>query len=366
LKLRALIFFLLVCAPLAAQTPDPQQQPQLPAAPVDPAEAGGTGVTPIRIGPVTLSGSAWAESIALAEDNRDDAAGMFRIRRARIGLAGNLTPRIGWNISGEFTAEPILRNAFIQIRFTDFVSLRMGQATPPSGLERGTSPLAIELIDRSIITNQMTSGLDSGLTFMSTQPIGNWLSYAVSVVNGTGFNRTDNNDAKDLVGRIAITPPQAEGLSIIGSGSAGEQPKGRRSQSGLGVEYDVPAFKIAVECLKQSVEYGPGSKGAFAMAAYRIRPRTVTPHFMMLELAARYVGFNDPASALGGQTAVPDEDGGGQTGTVHPLPAIQRELQAGANYYVNRNVRFMANVILPRDHRVAPFTTFLTRLQIVF
>jgi hypothetical protein len=43
-----------------------------------------------------------------------------------------------------------------------------------------------------------------------------------------------------------------------------------------------------------------------------------------------------------------------------------KELQAGANYYVNQNVRLMANVIVPFDERLTPAATFITRLQIVF
>ena len=364
MRLRVLVLIILFCLPLTAQTAN-QQQPKPPATPVDPAEAGDDDIIPIRIGPVTLSGSAWAESIIIAEDNRNDAAGTFHLGRVRLGLAGNLTPRIGWNITGELTAEPALRNAFVLIRLTDQISIRAGQATPPTGLERGTSPLAIELIDRSVVTNRMTSALDSGVTVLNSHPIRGWLSYAFSVVNGAGYNRADDNDAKDVAGRIAITPPRAKGLTLVGSGSTGKQPKGRRIRSGIGVEYDVPRFKIAVEGLRQSNENAPGSKGAFVMAAYRFRPRTVRPHFEMLELAARYVGLNDPASAQSTAPPVVDADGGGRR-PAHGLPSITREFQGGANYYVNRNIRFMANVIVPADHRTSPATLFLTRLQIVF
>ena len=86
---------------------------------------------PLRIGPVTLSGSAWIESLAVAENGRDDVTGMFRVRRARIGLAGNVAPRVGWSITGEFTSQPALRNAFLLFRLADQLNVRVGQATPP-------------------------------------------------------------------------------------------------------------------------------------------------------------------------------------------------------------------------------------------
>lgn len=319
---------------------------------------------PLRIGPVTLSGSAWIESQMITGDERDLVADTFRIRRARIGLAGNLTPKVGWNISGEFTSEPALRNAFLIFRFTDQLNVRMGQATPPTGLERGTSPLVLELIDRSRLTTELTSGLDPGVTVLNAQPYRGWVSYAFSVYNGTGFNRADNNDAKDAAGKLEITPPAAAGLSVVLSGATGKQPAGRRTRSGLGVEYDVAAYKLAAEALRQTTSGRAARDGVFVMAVYRIRPADVTPHFRMLEFAARYVVFNDPPAAGSGPEATPDEDGGGDAGPAGPVPATTRDLQAGVTYYVNRNVRAMFNALVPVDER--PGTTVLTRLQVVF
>jgi hypothetical protein len=222
------------------------------------------------------------------------------------------------------------------------------------------------LIDRSKVTNQFTSGLDSGVTLMNTVPFKGWVSYAFSVFNGVGFNRTDNNDAKDVAARVEITPPVVSGLSVVASGGTGRQPGGRRNRSGLGVEYDVPRFKIAVEGLRQTFQTQPNGKGAFVIAAYRFHPATVTPHFRMLELAGRYFVLHDPASAPGGQGDVPDEDGGGGQPASGTLPSTLREFQGGVNYYVNRNVRFMADLIVPNDDREPSARIFLTRLQIVF
>jgi hypothetical protein len=347
-----------------AQTPAEGQQPadpQQPAGPVDPAESGGAEVVPLRIGPVTLSGSAWIESQFSGGDEEDDT---FNLRRARIGLAGNLTPKVGWNITGEFTSQPALRNAFLLFRFAEQFNVRVGQATPPTGLERGTSPLAIELIDRSRLTNDLTYRLDNGVTVSNSQPFRRWISYAFSVVNGVGFNRGDDNDGKDVAARLEITPPAVRGLTFNVSGGTGEQPGGRRTRNGVGVEYDVPQFKMLVEGLRQAVERLPVSDGIVVIGVYRLRPRTVTPHFRMLEVAARFVVFNDPAAALGLGTSGPDEDGGGGSGPSGPVPATTRDMQFGANYYVNRNVRFMFNALVPVDER--PGHAWLSRLQIVF
>ena len=355
---RCVAAYVALCLLLGAAS---AQTPQAPAPPVDPAEAGGAGVDPIRIGPITLSGSAWLEGFKVNGDDDDQALDTMRVRRARVGLAGSLAPRIGWNISGEFTAEPILRNAFVLLRLHDLLHIRAGQATPPSGLERGTSPLALELIDRSRVTTQLTSGLDPSVTVMSDEPYRGWVSYAVSVANGSGFNRADNNDAKDLVGRVEITPPNLAGVSVVASGSSGEQPEGRRTRAGLGAQYNVARFKLAAEAMQQRQAWTDDAQGFYALAVYRVRPRTATPHFRMVELAARYVVMDDPASARGGSEVI-DEDGGAPAPAA--VPATTRELQAGGNYYVNRNLRVMLNAIQPFDER--PGTTALARVQIVF
>ena len=334
--------------------------------PVDPAEAGGVEVVPIRIGPATLSGSTWFEGLATIEDDNHETIDTLRMRRARIGLAGSLTPRIGWNITGELTSQPALRNAFLTLRFTDQLNVRVGQATPPSGLERGTSPLAIELIDRSPVTTKLTYALDVGVTVTNADPYRGWLSYAVSLFNGSGLNRSDENDGKDMVARLQITPPRAPGFSVVATGGGGTATEGPRRLAGLGAHNDVPAFKVLVEGLQRSYERLPTSQGVVIMGVYRIRPRTVTPHFQKAELAARYSVLDDPASAHGQGPTVIDEDAPADAAPVGFVPATTRELQFGGNYYVNSNIRFMLNAIMPVDDRSSPLLTVVARLQLVF
>lgn len=339
----------------------PAEPPQ--STPVDPAEAGGTTTQPLRIGPVTLSGSAWIESAAMTDHptNQDDT---FRIRRARIGFAGNIAPKVGWNISGELTSETPLRNAFLLFRITEQLNVRVGQATPPSSIERGTSPLVLELIDRSRLTTQLTNPLDIGVTVMNDEPYKGWVGYAVSVFNGSGFNRSDDNDSKDVSARLQITPPGIRGLTVNVNGARGEQVAGTRTRGGVGVQYNTPQLKVLVEGLRETSSYTATRGGVVMMGAYRIKPASPTPHFRMLELAARYFVFNDPGAAAGSGTAVIDDDGGGGAEPAGVTPATTHEIQAGASYYINLSARLMGNVIVPTDARVG--TTFIGRLQITF
>ena len=344
-------------AQVTGQTPPP-----LPPPPTDPAEAGQTANVPLRIGSATLTGSIQADAIQTAGDDLDETTDMFRIRRARIGLAGNLTPRIGWNISGELTAQPALRNAFLVFRLWDQMNVRVGQANPFTALERGTSVLTLELIDRSLVTNRLTGPLDAGLSVFNAQPFKQWLSYAVNVNNGSGFNVPDDNDAKDVSGRIAVTPPRVPGLTIAASGTRGEEATGLRTRSSLGVDYNGTSVRVMVEGLRQAQAGLSAAKGVLATALYRYHPAVVTPHFKMLELVARYSVLNDPAANAGPDVISDDGNGSATDSSV----STTRELQVGGNYYVTGSMRIMGQVVVPMDAREHVGTTMLARLQVTF
>jgi len=331
---------------------------------VDAAEAGSSGVDPIRIGSLTLSASAWLES-AEAVGHTTQELDAFRVRRARVGLSGSPTPRIGWNVSAETTDKAALRNAFVVLRFNDQLHVRAGQATPPSALERGTSPLVLELIDRSQVTRRLTPALDQAVTVMNDAPYRGWLSYAASIASGAGFNRRDDNAAKDVVGKLEITPPRARGLAVVISGSTGAQPTGVRTRTGLGFKYDVRAFKVSAEGLRQRIGADAAAQGFYAIGVYRIRPRAPRPHFRMVEVAARFVVMDDQAAARGTAAHTLDDDAG-DTPAANGVPLTTREVQAGGSYYLNRNVRFMLNVTRPLDDRLDAGATAMSRLQLVF
>jgi hypothetical protein len=319
----------------------------------------------MRIGAAVLTGSVWLDGTKATGDTERETTDGIRIRRARVGLAGNLTPRIGWSVSGELTSQPALRNAFIVVHVASQLDIRVGQVTPVTALERGSSPQQLELIDRSTVTSALTGASDVGVTFRNPEPYRGWLGYALNISNGAGFNRADDNDAKDVSGRIALTPPALPGLMVVVSGARGEQPKGRRTRSGIGVEYRTPVWRLMAERLRQVRDNLPASDGYFAMAAYRLRPRAASPHFSMLEFAARFAVLNDRATAAGDPSDAVDDDGSDPVLT-EPGIALTREFQAGVNYYVTPNARVMGDVVVPVDEREHPGPSVLMRLQILF
>jgi hypothetical protein len=336
----ALALILSVCS-ASAQTP-------APAAPsADPP--------PLRIGPVTLSGYLQADGLTVAGDDLEETHDTFRIRRMRVALAGDLAAKVGWVFSLEATGTPHIRDAHITLRLVEWANVRFGQFYQPFSLDRLNSTSRLELIDRAPVTERIALTRDPGVMVFNARPFLGWLSYSLNVSNGTGQNVVDNNDAKDVTGRLVISHPLLRGFSVGLNGSSGDQPTGTRNRGGLDISIDKRAFKFVVEGLvEESDGTGPDRDGFYVLGVYRLHPRQVTPHFRMLEVAARYSSLDDPSGA---RLATPIRSF---------IPETTNEFQFGGNYHVNRNVRFLANAIVPVDDRDIPRATFIGRLQIIF
>jgi phosphate-selective porin len=338
-----IVVVVLACTPnVAAQTP---AQPTPPTA--DPP--------PLRIGPVTLSGYLQADGLAVTGDDLEENNDTFRIRRMRVGLAGDLAPKIGWAFSLEATGTPHIRDAYITLRLVDWANVRFGQLYQPFSLDRLTSTSRLEIIERAPVTERIALTRDPGIMVFNAHPFFGWLSYFLNVSNGTGMNVADNNDAKDVTGRLVLAPPMLRGASVGINASSGEQPTGTRNRAGLDFAIDKHAFKFVIEGLvEESDGTGPDRDGFYVLGVYRIHPRQITPHFRMLEFAARYASVDDPS---GVRLLTPMRSF---------IPETTNEFQFGGNCYVNRNVRFLANAIVPVDDRDIPTATFIGRLQIIF
>jgi hypothetical protein len=338
-RLPLTLLFLCASAPVLAQsTPTTSSDPD-----------------PIRIGPVTIAGYLQVDGLTVSDDDLEEHEDTFRIRRMRFGLSGDLAPKVGWAFTIEGAGSAHLRDAHITLRFANAAHVRIGQFYQPFSLDRLTSTSRTEVIDRAPITDRIALTRDPGVMVFNARPFLGWVSYFLDVSNGTGMNVNDDNDAKDVTGRLVITPPLVPGLGIGVNTSVGEQPAGRRTRTGADVSIDRRAFKVVAEAMREESDgTGPDRDGLYLLGVYRIHPKQVTPHFRMAELAARYQVAHDPTLA---GPAGPDRSA---------VPNTTREIQFGANYYVNRNVRFLGNAIVPVDDREAPGTTIIGRMQVIF
>ncbi len=140
-----------------------------------------------------------------------------------------------------------------------------------------------------------------------------------------------------------------------------------RTRTSLGVQYDGLRWKVLAEGLREHRQ-SVTREGVVVSGVYRLIPGTVRPHFRMIELVTRLVVLDDPLAAHGVSSGTVDDDGGAASSSSSGayVPMTTREIQAGGNYHVNRNVRVMLNAIVPADDRVSANPSAVARLQIAF
>ncbi len=159
----------------------------------------------------------------------------WSMRRARIGVAGNIPYDFSYYALAEFSSfqnGPYMLDFFISYnRFKPWFKISMGQFKKPFGLELGmTGCQDLYTINRSKVVSELTapdrdlgvmmSGTSGKLKLFGLQKE-NILSYYLSVTNGTGKNVLDKDLAKDVVGRLVIAP--YDWVSIGGSYQFGKQ-----------------------------------------------------------------------------------------------------------------------------------------------
>ncbi|MEO5820368.1 MAG: porin [Vicinamibacteraceae bacterium] len=328
------------------------------AAAASPAAAQDSTPPPVTIGRITFSGfvqadAIFAERTSVATGSGSDASeppDSFSIPRARLGLAGALTSKITWYLVGDFANVTndgrVLRDAYLQFTANPQFAVRFGQMVAPFSLERLTTYTKLELIDRSVIGASMVPSRDMGLMVFNVQPWRGWITYGAAIINGTGQNRADDNNAKDVVGRVASKVPRLAHLTVGVNAQAGEQPAGPRRRYGVDLNYEARAYRVAVERVAQHRDYTTtvDTAGFSVIGAYKHHARQATPHYAGYELAARYVDVDDDAEAL----------------TSH-------QLQAGGTYFVTPALRVQSNLVLPiGDDQPRHDVRWWSRLQFNF
>jgi len=160
----------------------------------------------------------------------------FRVRRARIDVKGEVTDEIGYRVNGNFdgpspasgSASVKLWDGYVTYKVQPFANVTVGQFKFPFTLEglEGTPDRIPVLRAESIndiaakLGTQGGSFRDIGVMVSGSYKDALGLGYGVAVINGKGINTGDNNNDKDIVGRITISP--ISGLTLGGSYYAGK------------------------------------------------------------------------------------------------------------------------------------------------
>jgi phosphate-selective porin len=154
----------------------------------------------------------------------------FSLRRARVAMFGNIPYDINYYLCLEFSQFILAEDqentgvldAFITYsRFGPYAKLTLGQYKAPFSLEQNTSCSGLYTIKRSTVVNNL-AGPQRDIGLMVSGSHDDLVKYSLAFMNGTGIATKDNNKAKDIVGRVVVSPMQC--LSVGGSYRFGKSP----------------------------------------------------------------------------------------------------------------------------------------------
>ena len=157
-------------------------------------------------------------------DEGELSSNTFRMRRVRLSVDGNLSPWVSYKLQGDFTRSPMLVDAYVKFKSCDAFAVQVGQFKTPFTIESPINPVNLEIFDYGEIIQQLggykdvcgVGGLGRDIGVMATGKLFpvkgeegikyHIVDYAVGVFNGNGPVTTDNNNRKDIVGRLEVHP----------------------------------------------------------------------------------------------------------------------------------------------------------------
>ncbi|MCD4812135.1 OprO/OprP family phosphate-selective porin [bacterium] len=275
----------------------------------------------------------------------------FEIKRARMTLEGVIARAVKSKIQVDMaSATNVLLDAYISYKPFSYLNLKMGQVKIPFSEEQIGSSAKLAVFHRSEATSKLSYNYDLGL-MADGKLLGNKIYYGAGVFNGTGRNQADNNDNKDVVGRVVLTPMAGsgsflDGLSLGGAVQVGRQPQagtdeGERTRYGGLLKYAYAGFTLQGEYIYQEKEQVDASKN-FASGWYGLATYCVVPE---LDVAVKFEMY-DPDQAV--------ELDGSQVGSI------------GLNYFFNK-MKVQATYRLKKSETdINPIKEFYLMTQIKY
>jgi phosphate-selective porin OprO/OprP len=132
----------------------------------------------------------------------------FLLRRVRPTVQGTVAQYFDFVLTPDFGGgTAVVQDAYVDVRFTPKLRVRVGKTKVPLGLERLQSAQYMAFVERALTSN-LVPNRDVGLMVLGDLEDG-VLAYQVGVFDGVpdgGSVDTDTNDAKDLAGRVFVMP----------------------------------------------------------------------------------------------------------------------------------------------------------------
>ncbi len=254
--------------------------------------------------PLQLTGYSQVRYQFIQQTGKTDG---FDIRRARLDLQANVSPYFSYKLLADFAGSPKLLEAYAELKLKDYFNITIGEAKIPFSFQNLLSDSKIEISDRAQVVEALVSrstdvignqngrdiGVQVGGSFLKSKHR-YLLDYKVGLFNGAGINVADNNNNKDLAGRLVAHP--IESLSMGGSFYSGTGFYGTptaanhvRNRTGIELNYEYQRFLLRSEYI-EGKDGAIKRNGWYAETGYFLIPS----HF---QLVLRY-DTNDPNSAV--------------------------------------------------------------------
>ncbi len=269
------------------------------------------------------------------EEKQKERVDGFDIRRAYLDIRGDITPYWSYRLQTDFAVSPKIIDVYTELKPREEISFTIGQQLLPFSLNNLTSNTKLILADRAQVVEAATfrrgdvlgdnNGRDIGISAFGSLVSFNDLKlieYRIGVFNGSGINRADLNEGKDISGRLVLHPikgldlggsfisgwtPDSIALSKIGINVKSEQ-LGKRQRLGGEINYNYKFLNASAEYIV--FEDGKVSRsGYYAQIAAFLLPNKV-------QVAGRYDTFDKDV----------DKD-----------KNITNNITLGVNYYINTN-----------------------------
>ncbi len=131
----------------------------------------------------------------------------FLMRRIRPSIQGQVTPYFQYKIQVDFALEDggLIQDMYLRVRPSDKFHLTFGQFKEPFSQEELRSDSVVDFVDRSMSVSNLVSGRTPG-AMLSGKLMGGILGYQAGLFNGKGRHLTNNNDTPDGSVRFRFNP----------------------------------------------------------------------------------------------------------------------------------------------------------------
>ncbi len=151
----------------------------------------------------------------------DPTTNTFKFKRARIGVTGKIPYDFKYYVMIENSAfvsasgYPYLLDAFVSYTRYKWAKFSMGSFKQPFGMEVNTPCHKLHTIERAMVSDQIVAPQrDMGFMMLGGDKE-TFMKYSLAIMNGRGLGIKDNNNKKDIIGRVTFKP--LDFLSIGGS-----------------------------------------------------------------------------------------------------------------------------------------------------